>query len=129
MSKFAGCFKLASYHADTVYQNIYAYGIMLIAALATILLVIYNCSDQVLSTRERRKAKSREAAARSVRQKTQAHERWKSTNAAMKHVKGFPSQLSRTFSRRKTVTPTEELRIFCQTFIEIDDDLVGFFPH
>ncbi|XP_058204605.1 ABC transporter G family member 28-like isoform X2 [Rhododendron vialii] len=113
------CFKLASCHADAVYQNIYAYGIMLIAALATILFIIYNCSDQVLSTRERRQAKSREAAARSVRQKTQARERWKSgKNAATEHVRGFPSQLSRTFS-----LPTEELRIFSQTDIEIDDDL------
>ncbi|KAF7148953.1 hypothetical protein RHSIM_Rhsim03G0118300 [Rhododendron simsii] len=118
------CFKLASCHAETVYQNIHAYGIMSIAALATILLIIYNCSDQVLSTRERRKAKSREAAARSVRQKTQAQERWKSAkNAAMKHVRGFPSQSSRPFSHRKTVTATEELSIFSQTDIEIDDDL------
>ncbi|XP_058208738.1 ABC transporter G family member 28-like isoform X3 [Rhododendron vialii] len=94
------------------------------AALATILLIIYNCSDQVLSTRERRHAKSREVAARSVRQKTQAHERWKSAkNAAMKHVRGFHSQLSRTFSRRKTLTSIEELRIFSQTDIEIADDL------
>ncbi|XP_058208736.1 ABC transporter G family member 24-like isoform X1 [Rhododendron vialii] len=118
------CFKLTSCHADTVYQNIHVYGIMLIAALATILLIIYNCSDQVLSTRERRHAKSREVAARSVRQKTQAHERWKSAkNAAMKHVRGFHSQLSRTFSRRKTLTSIEELRIFSQTDIEIADDL------
>lgn len=94
------------------------------AALATILLIIYNCSDQVLRTRERRLAKSREAAARSVRHKTQAQERWKfAKSATMKHVRGFQSQLSRTFSSRKTVIPTEELCIFSQTDIQIDDDL------
>ncbi|KAH7840250.1 hypothetical protein Vadar_014729 [Vaccinium darrowii] len=36
---------------------------------------------------------------------------------------GLQSQFSRTFSRRKTVTPSEELRILSQTEVEIDDDL------
>ncbi|WJX11134.1 hypothetical protein P8452_01778 [Trifolium repens] len=41
-----------------------AYGVMLIAALSTLLLIIYNFSDQVLTTRERRVATSREAEAK-----------------------------------------------------------------
>ncbi|WJX79202.1 hypothetical protein P8452_62344 [Trifolium repens] len=49
-----------------------------IVAMSTLLIFIYNFSDQVLATRERRKAKSREAAA--------------------KH-------LSRTFSRKKSSKP------------------------
>ncbi|KAH7840599.1 hypothetical protein Vadar_019054 [Vaccinium darrowii] len=118
------CFKLTSCHANTENQNIRAYGIMCLAALTTLLLIIYNCSDQVLSIRERRHAKSREAAARSVRGKAQAHKGWKSAkNAALNHVRGLQSQFSRTFSRRKTVTPSEELRILSQTEVEIDDDL------
>lgn len=66
------------------------------------LIIIYNCSDQVLATRERRQAKSRERAAQSVRE-TQAREKWKSAkDIAKKHAVGLQSQLSRTFSRQKT---------------------------
>ena len=66
------------------------------------LIIIYNCSDQVLATRERRQAKSRERAAQSVRE-TQAREKWKSAkDIAKKHAVGLQSQLSRTFSRKKT---------------------------
>lgn len=67
-----------------------------------LLIIIYNCSDQVLATRERRQAKSRERAAASVRE-TQAREKWKSAkDIAKKHATGLQSQLSRTFSRKKT---------------------------
>ncbi|KAH7839965.1 hypothetical protein Vadar_010736 [Vaccinium darrowii] len=83
-----------------------------------------NQTKPSLSIRERRHAKSREAAARSVRGKAQAHKEWKSAkNAALNHVRGLQSQFSRTFSGRKTVTPSEELRILSQTEVEIDDDL------
>ncbi|KAK4370559.1 hypothetical protein RND71_010034 [Anisodus tanguticus] len=61
-----------------------------------ILLIIYNCSDQVLSSRERKQAKSREAGARSARESAQAQNKWKSNLASM------GSQLSKTFSRRKS---------------------------
>lgn len=73
--------------------------------MSTVLIFIYNCSDQVLATRERRKAKSREAAARQVRETVQARERWKVAKDAAKGGKmgGLQAQLSRTFSRRKSV--------------------------
>lgn len=72
------------------------------AGLCFMLLIIYNCSDQVLATRERRQAKSRERAAQSVRE-TQAREKWKSAkDIAKKHAVGLQSQLSRTFSRKKS---------------------------
>lgn len=72
------------------------------AGLCFMLIIIYNCSDQVLATRERRQAKSRERAAASVRE-TQAREKWKSAkDIAKKHAVGLQSQLSRTFSRKKT---------------------------
>ncbi|CAI0442703.1 unnamed protein product [Linum tenue] len=40
--------------------------------------MIYNCSDQVLAIRERRLAKSREAAAKSAHETAKARQRWKS---------------------------------------------------
>lgn len=74
-----------------------------------LLIIIYNCSDQVLATRERRQAKSRERAAASVRE-TQNREKWKSAkDIAKKHAVGLQSQLSRTFSRKKT-SKTDNLK-------------------
>lgn len=97
------CFKLATCNPSTANQNIHAYGVILIAGLSTILVIIFNCSDQVLTTRERRLAKSREAAARSARETAQARERWKSAkDVAKKSAIGLQEQLSRTFSRRKS---------------------------
>uniref|UniRef100_A0A2N9EJZ0 ABC transporter domain-containing protein n=1 Tax=Fagus sylvatica TaxID=28930 RepID=A0A2N9EJZ0_FAGSY len=78
------------------------------AALCTLLLIIYNCSDQVLTTRERREAKSREAAARHARETAQARQRWKSAkNVAKKRAVGLQHQLSHTFSRKKSVRQSE----------------------
>ncbi|CAL0334026.1 unnamed protein product [Lupinus luteus] len=79
------------------------------AGLCFMLIIIYNCSDQVLATRERRQAKSRERAAQSVRE-TQAREKWKSAkDIAKKHATELQSQLSRTFSRKKS-TKTPEFK-------------------
>ena len=77
--------------------------------MSTLLLIIYNCSDQVLTTREKRQAKSREAAARSARETAQARERWKSAkDIAKKRAVGLQAQLSRTFSRAKSVKQPEQ---------------------
>ncbi|KAK9920936.1 hypothetical protein M0R45_029473 [Rubus argutus] len=62
------CLKLTSCGRGTANQRIHAYGVFLVAALSFILLIIYNCSDQVLLIRERKAAKSREAAARHARE-------------------------------------------------------------
>lgn len=73
------------------------------AGLSFLLVIIYNCSDQVLATREKRQAKSREKAVQSVRETAQAREKWKSArDIAKKHAIGLQTQLSRTFSRRKS---------------------------
>ncbi|THG22222.1 hypothetical protein TEA_029208 [Camellia sinensis var. sinensis] len=105
------CFSLATCEAQTEIQNITAYGILLFAGLTLILLIIYNCSDQVLTTREKRQAKSREAAARSARETVQARERWKSAkDVARKGAVGLQTQLSRTFSRKKSVRQPEPLK-------------------
>ncbi|KAA8544091.1 hypothetical protein F0562_021732 [Nyssa sinensis] len=106
-----GCFRLATCDKQTENQNITAYGILLFGGLTLILLIIYNCSDQVLTTREKREAKSREAAARSARETAQARERWKSAkDVARKHAVGLQNQLSRTFSRKKSVRQPEQLK-------------------
>ncbi|XXG84839.1 hypothetical protein AAC387_Pa11g0061 [Persea americana] len=106
------CFKLTSCDHNSATQNIHAYGVMLFAGLSTLLLIIYNCSDQVLTTRERRLAKSREAAARSARETAQARERWKSArDIAKKGAMGLQTQLSRTFSRKKTTRAPEPPKV------------------
>ncbi|KAH1227720.1 putative white-brown complex 30 [Glycine max] len=98
------CSKLSTCNPNTANQNMHAYGALLIVALSTLLIFIYNCSDQVLVTRERRKAKSRESAARQVRETVQARERWKiAKDVAKKGRGGLQEQLSRTFSRKKSL--------------------------
>lgn len=80
-------------------------------ALSLVLLIIYNFSGQILTNRERRQAKSREAAARHVRETVQARERWKTAkDVAKKHAIGLQTQLSRTFSRKKSVTHAGPLK-------------------
>ncbi|KAJ7947844.1 ABC transporter G family-like protein [Quillaja saponaria] len=105
------CFKLAKCEPKSENQNITAYGVMVFAGLSFLLLIIYNCSDQVLATREKRQAKSREKAVQSVRE-TQAREKWKSAkDTAKKHAIGLQTQLSRTFSKRKS-TKQQDLKGF-----------------
>lgn len=78
--------------------------------LGTLLLIIYNCSDQVLSTRERRVAKSRAAAAKSARETAKARQRWKAAKTnVMKHASGLQAQLSKTFSRKRDFVGFEKL--------------------
>ncbi|KAJ8759142.1 hypothetical protein K2173_004149 [Erythroxylum novogranatense] len=118
------CFRLTSCNANSSNQNIHAYGLMLIAATGTLLLIIYNCSDQVITTRERRLAKSREAAARSAREKAKAQQRWKAAkNYAKKHASGFQAPFSKTFSIKKSAPPPEQLRILDQDKSDADEDL------
>lgn len=99
-----GCFRLATCNPQSANQNITAYGILVFAGLSFLLIIIYNCSDQVLATRERRQAKSREKAVQSVRETAQAREKWKSAkDIAKKHAIDLQTSLSRTFSRRKSM--------------------------
>ncbi|KAI9124335.1 hypothetical protein K1719_004257 [Acacia pycnantha] len=121
------CFKLSSCNSKTATQNLHAYGIMLIAALSTLLLIIYNFSDQVLAIRERRVAESREAAARSARKTANARQRWQfAKDAAKKHASGLQAQLSRTFSRNKNLAShSGKLQISDQ---EASETNVDFLP-
>ncbi|CAM8961814.1 hypothetical protein QQ045_004130 [Rhodiola kirilowii] len=118
------CFKLTTCNANTANQNIHAYGIMLLVALSTLLLVIYNCSDQVLSTRERKAAKSREAAARHARETAQARERWKSAKNVAKKGAVLSQQLSRTFSRKKSLRQQDPPKLFGQSKADTGGDLL-----
>ncbi|KAL5735001.1 hypothetical protein ACOSP7_032862 [Xanthoceras sorbifolium] len=121
------CFKLTSCNPNTANQNMHAYGIMLMAALSTLLLIIYNCFDQVLTTRERRLAKSREAAARNARETAKARQRWQAAkDAAKKQARGLQAHLSRTFSRKKSIQHPEKLKILDQSQSETNEDL---YPH
>uniref|UniRef100_A0A0E0DB60 ABC transporter family G domain-containing protein n=1 Tax=Oryza meridionalis TaxID=40149 RepID=A0A0E0DB60_9ORYZ len=71
--------------------------------LFVFLLIIYNCSGQFLTIREKRKARSRENAIQLARQQLKAHEGWKAAKRlARKHVNDMQSHLSRTFSRRRS---------------------------
>ncbi|XP_041998927.1 ABC transporter G family member 24-like [Salvia splendens] len=115
------CFRLTTCNSKSESQNIHAYGVMLIAALSTLLLIIYNCSDQIITTRERRYAKSREAAARTVKEKTQARARWKvAKEAAKKHAIELSSQLSGKFSR-KTMPNQDQVKILNDLESETSD--------
>ncbi|GMH13310.1 hypothetical protein Nepgr_015151 [Nepenthes gracilis] len=91
-------------------------------ALVALLLIIYNCSDQILAIRNRRRAKSRERAARSVQERKHARAKWKAAkDAAKKHVDGLQATLSRKFSRGKH---QDELRILGGTAVKVDDNLL-----
>lgn len=123
------CFKLTSCNANSPNQNIHAYGVMLLVALSTLLLIIYNFSDQVLAARERRLAKSREAAAKSARATAKAQQRWKAAkDAAKKRASGLQVQLSRKFSRVKN-SDTEKFKILNQPEPETDDGLSTSHSH
>lgn len=99
------------------------------AALCTLLIIIYNCSDHVLTLREKREAKSREAAARHARETAQARERWKSAkDVAKKRAVGLQNQLSRTFSRKKSARQSGELKVLSQAKPATDAALLPPLP-
>ncbi|CAM8899013.1 unnamed protein product [Rhodiola kirilowii] len=102
------CFKLTTCDPNTTTQNIHAYGALLLAGLSTLLLIFYNCSDQVLTTRERRLAKSRERAARNAKESARARERWK---GAKRRAIELQNHLSRTFSLKKNDKHPEKANI------------------
>ncbi|KAL9679561.1 hypothetical protein QQ045_017426 [Rhodiola kirilowii] len=106
------CFKLASCDPNMANQNIHAYGVMFIVGLSTLLLVIYNCSDQVLSIRERRLAKSRVKAAKNARAIASVRERSSAAvNYANKNVIELKSHTSRFYSYNKSLKQHDEAKI------------------
>ncbi|XP_047307489.1 putative white-brown complex homolog protein 30 [Impatiens glandulifera] len=99
------CFQLSNCKAGTADQDIHVYGVILIVALSLMLLIIYNFSDQVISTRYKRLAKSREAAARSARETAQARQRWRN---AKEMAKKRALQISRSFSRKPSLKDSDQ---------------------
>ncbi|KAF8667898.1 hypothetical protein HU200_052525 [Digitaria exilis] len=98
------CFHKGSCPPNSANQDITIFGALLVGALSLVLLIIYNFSGQLLINREKKQAKSREAAARHARETAAARERWKTAkDVAKKHAAGLQSSLSRTFSRKKTL--------------------------
>ncbi|VFQ96993.1 unnamed protein product [Cuscuta campestris] len=104
-TKPKACFKLSTCNPKSEIQNLHAFGFMIIGALSFILIIFYNFSDQVITTRYARMAKSREAAAKHARETAHARERWKSAKDVAK-TGGLAGlrQFSRTFSRKANNT-------------------------
>uniref|UniRef100_A0A0D9WUF8 ABC transporter domain-containing protein n=2 Tax=Leersia perrieri TaxID=77586 RepID=A0A0D9WUF8_9ORYZ len=100
-------------------QDITIFGALLVGALSLVLLIIYNFSGQLLTNREKKQAKSREAAARHAKETVMARERWKSAkDVAKKHAVGLQSSMSRTFSRKKTLRTHEPSKGAVETDVE-----------
>lgn len=89
--------------------------------ISVILFIFYNCYGQVINIRERRYARSREVAVKSIRDNVQAQARWQ---AAKDAIKKRTIEASRSFSRRSTILPSEQVRIFNQKeVVELDYNL------
>uniref|UniRef100_A0ACD5YYJ8 Uncharacterized protein n=1 Tax=Avena sativa TaxID=4498 RepID=A0ACD5YYJ8_AVESA len=96
------CYKKSACPPNSANQDITIFGVLLVVASCLVLLIIYNFSGQLLTNREKKQAKSREAAARYAKDTAQARERWKAArDVAKKASSGLQSQLSRTFSRKQ----------------------------
>ncbi|KAI4339252.1 hypothetical protein MLD38_024214 [Melastoma candidum] len=105
------CSRFVSCGANSANQNIERYGILIIVALSTFLLVLYNCSDQFLALRARRLAKSREAAARRAQETAKARERWKAANDSLgRHA----NRLSRRYLQRTNLYDPMQIEITSQ---------------
>ncbi|KAL3834156.1 hypothetical protein ACJIZ3_008892 [Penstemon smallii] len=96
------CFSLTSCRSNTTRQNITQYGLMLIVGISVLLFIFYNCYGQVIVIRERRYARSREVAVRSVKENAQeAQARWLAAKEAIKKKAiELHCQVSRSFSHR-----------------------------
>ncbi|KAL0358649.1 UNVERIFIED_CONTAM: ABC transporter G family member 28 [Sesamum angustifolium] len=126
----AGCYKLTSCDANTTRQNITQYGLLLIVAISVLLFIFYNCYEQVITIRGRRYARSREAAAKSVKENAQARARWLAAkDAVKKRAIELQSQVSRSFSRRNSIISSEHVRILSQTELVADDYSHQFLSH
>ncbi|XP_071709726.1 putative white-brown complex homolog protein 30 [Rutidosis leptorrhynchoides] len=98
------CFTGSMCDKGTELPSMQVYGILLIVLLTAILIVVYNCSDQVISTRYEKQAKSREAAAKFARETAQARQKSRASKDNWKPsgLQGLQDTLSRKFSRTKT---------------------------
>ncbi|KAF5773093.1 putative pleiotropic drug resistance protein PDR/CDR [Helianthus annuus] len=102
------CFAGTQCEKGTEIPSMQVFGVLLIALLTAILIVVYNCSDQVISTRYEKQAKSREAAAQYARDAAQARQKSRASKDNWKPsgLQGLQETLSRTFTRTKTKNAT-----------------------
>ncbi|KAK9079316.1 hypothetical protein SSX86_000987 [Deinandra increscens subsp. villosa] len=102
------CFAGTRCDKGTEIPSMQVFGFLLIVLLTAILIVVYNCSDQVISTRSEKQAKSREAAAKYARETAQARQKSRAGREGWKPsgLQGLSETLSRTFSRTKTKSST-----------------------
>ncbi|THU69271.1 hypothetical protein C4D60_Mb08t12690 [Musa balbisiana] len=123
------CYKSSTCHLNSEKQSMTIFGALVMVALILLLLIIYNFSDQILAYRERRQAKSREAAVRIAREAVQARERWKAAkNIAISDSSESPQiDIGDTYPR-KNATKGKHMhtrtRIFKDAYIEIEKEKV-----
>ncbi|KAH6760395.1 P-loop containing nucleoside triphosphate hydrolases superfamily protein [Perilla frutescens var. hirtella] len=98
------CYRLTSCDSNTSRQNISQYGYMLIIGISVTLLVFYNCYEKVITIRERKYARSREIAVKSVKENARAQARWL---AAKEAIIKRAAEISHSFSRRTVVLPND----------------------
>ncbi|KAH7444208.1 hypothetical protein KP509_02G069600 [Ceratopteris richardii] len=121
-TKPSKCFQLVSCDAASSTQHIQSYGIMLIVALAAILLLVYNCSDQVMYIREKRKMKTRQKVVRQIQEQFNAAERWKSAVDAAKRIgRNLSRHHSKAFSEAQGTRRNYELHPKFNTTVEDTD--------
>ncbi|KAJ7289930.1 hypothetical protein O6H91_03G005400 [Diphasiastrum complanatum] len=102
------CYRFTACKPGSARQNLLLYGGFFIVVLAILLLVIYGCSDQIMSVREKRKIKARERAAQLAREQAFALARWKlAREKAKQHVRSISDSLRRTFSRKRPKSDEE----------------------
>ncbi|XP_075499198.1 ABC transporter G family member 24-like [Primulina tabacum] len=106
-----GCLWLTPCGPNSTKQDITKYGLMLIIGISVLLFIFYNCYGQVITISERRYARSREVAVKSVKESAQAQARWLAARDAIKkRAIELQSQVSRTISGRITGGPIEKRR-------------------
>lgn len=92
------------------------YSCFLQIGVSVLLFIFYNCYGQVITISEKRYARSREVAVKSVKESAQAQARWLAARDAFKkRAIELQSQVSRTFSGRITAGPIEKVRILNRT--------------
>lgn len=104
------CFQLTSCDEQSTTQHIQTYGLILIVGLVVMLLIIYNCSNQVRYIREKRKAKTRAKAIQQVREHFTAVERWKFAASAVRQLRHTTSGHSRNSEDERVLAPSSMLR-------------------
>ncbi|CAM0149828.1 unnamed protein product [Urochloa decumbens] len=91
------CIIKDSCKANTKNESIFVLGACLVGALSMVLVIIYNCSDQSLTIRERRKTRSREKAIAMARQQIKTQNQLHVAKQLLRsHVNGMQGHLPHT---------------------------------